>query len=132
LRERLMATLSGFFGALAAVLAMIGLYGVMSYMVIRRTNEIGVRMALGARPLRILTMVLREAASLLGIGLAVGTVLAILGAMFARGLLFGLRPSDPKTVLMAITMLAVVAMVASYFPARWAAGVNPIAALRDE
>jgi len=132
LRERLMATLSGFFGALAAVLAMIGLYGVMSYMVIRRTNEIGVRMALGARPRRILTMVLREAASLLGIGLAVGTVLAILGAMFARGLLFGLRPNDPKTVLMAITMLAVVAMVASYFPARWAASVNPIAALRDE
>jgi ABC-type antimicrobial peptide transport system permease subunit len=127
-----MATLSGFFGALAAVLAMIGLYGVMSYMVIRRTNEIGVRMALGARPRRILTMVLREAASLLGIGLAVGTVLAILGAMFARGLLFGLRPNDPKTVLMAITMLAVVAMVASYFPARWAASVNPIAALRDE
>jgi predicted permease len=132
LRERLMATLSGFFGALAAVLAMIGLYGVISYMVIRRTNEIGVRMALGARPRGILTMVLREAASLLGIGLAIGTVLAVLGAMVARGLLFGLRPSDPKTVLMAITMLAVVAMAASYFPARWAASVNPIAALRDE
>jgi predicted permease len=132
LRERLMAALSGFFGALAAVLAMIGLYGVISYMVIRRTNEIGVRMALGARPRGILTMVLREAASLLGAGLAIGTVLAVLGAMVARGLLFGLRPSDPKTVLMAITMLAVVAMVASYFPARWAASVNPIAALRDE
>jgi predicted permease len=132
LRERLMAALSGFFGALAAVLAMIGLYGVISYMVIRRTNEIGVRMALGARPRGILTMVLREAASLLGVGLAIGTVLAVLGAMVARGLLFGLRPSDPKTVLMAITMLAVVAMVASYFPARWAASVNPIAALRDE
>jgi len=132
LRERLMATLSGFFGALAAVLAMIGLYGVISYMVIRRTNEIGVRMALGARPRGILTMVLREAASLLGVGLAIGTVLAVLGAMVARGLLFGLRPSDPKTVLMAIITLAVVAMVASYFPARWAASVNPIAALRDE
>lgn len=132
LRERLMATLSGFFGALAAVLAMIGLYGVISYMVIRRTNEIGIRMALGARPREILAMVLREAASLLGIGLAIGTVLAVIGAIVARGLLFGLRPSDPKTVFMAITMLAAVAMVASYFPARWAAGVNPIAALRDE
>ena len=132
LRERLMATLSGFFGALAAVLAMIGLYGVISYMVIQRTNEIGVRMALGARPQEILTMVLREAASLLGIGLAVGTVLAVLGAMVTRSLLFGLRPSDPKTVFMAITMLAVVAMVASYFPARWASSVNPITALRDE
>jgi predicted permease len=132
LRERLMATLSGFFGALACVLAIIGLYGVLSYMVVRRTNEIGVRMALGAKPLAILTMVLREAASLLGIGLAIGTVLAVLGAMLARGLLFGLHPSDPKVVFMAITMLAVVAMVASYFPARWAASVNPIAALRDE
>ena len=77
-------------------------------------------------------MVLREAASLLGVGLAIGTVLAVLGAMVVRGLLFGLRPSDPKTVLMAITMLAVVAMVASYFPARWAASVNRIVALRDE
>ena len=132
LRERLMATLSGFFGALAAVLAMIGLYGVISYMVIRRTNEIGVRMALGARPQGILTMVLGEAASLLGIGLVIGTILAIVGAMVARSLLFGLRPSDPKTVLMAIAMLAIVAMVASYFPARWAASVNPITALRDE
>jgi predicted permease len=132
LRERLMATLSGFFGVLAAALAMIGLYGVISYMVIRRTNEIGVRMALGARPREILIMVLREAASLLGVGLAIGAVLSVLGAMVARGLLFGLRPTDPKTVLMAITTLAVVAMIASYFPARWAASVNPIAALRDE
>jgi putative ABC transport system permease protein len=132
LRERLMATLSGFFGALAAVLAMIGLYGVISYMVIRRTNEIGIRMALGAKPRGILTMVLREAASLLGIGLAIGTVLAVLGAMVARGLLFGLRPNDPMTVFMAIAMLAAVAMVASYLPARCVANVNPIAALRDE
>jgi ABC-type antimicrobial peptide transport system permease subunit len=132
LRERLMATLSGFFGGLACVLAIIGLYGVLSYMVIRRTNEIGVRMALGAKPLAILTMVMREAASLLGIGLALGTVLAVLGAMGARSLLFGLRPTDPKVVLMAVTMLALVAMAASYFPARWAAKVNPIAALRDE
>jgi predicted permease len=132
LRERLMATLSGFFGALACVLAIIGLYGVLSYMVIRRTNEIGVRMALGANPRGILTMVLREAASLLGIGLAIGTVLAVFGAMVARSLLFGLHPNDPKIVFMAITMMAVVAMAASYFPARWAASVNPIAALRDE
>ena len=77
-------------------------------------------------------MVLREAASLLGIGLAVGTVLAVLGAMVTRSLLFGLRPSDPKTVFIAIMMLAVVAMVASYIPARWASSVNPITALRDE
>jgi ABC-type antimicrobial peptide transport system permease subunit len=132
LRERLMAILSGFFGAPAAVLAMIGLYGMISYMVIRRTNEIGIRMALGAKPRTILTMVLHEAASLLGIGLAIGTVLAELGAMVARSLLFGLRPNDPMTVFMAIAMLAAVAMVASYLPARCAAKVNPIAALRDE
>lgn len=131
LRERLMAT-SGFFGALAAVLAMVGLYGVISYMVIRRTNEIGILKALGAKPRGILTMVLRETASLLGIGLAIGTVLAVLGAKVARGLLFGLRPSNPMTVFMAVAMLAAVAMVASYLPARCAANVNPIAALRDE
>jgi len=132
LRERLMATLSGFFGALACVLAIIGLYGVLSYMIVQRTNEIGVRMALGAKPRGILTMVLREAASLLGIGLAIGTVLAVFGALLARGLLFGLHPGDPKVMFMAITILAVVAMAASYLPARWAASVNPIAALRDE
>jgi ABC-type antimicrobial peptide transport system permease subunit len=106
-----MATLSGFFGALASVLAMIGLYGVISYMVIRRTNEIGIRMALGAKPRGILIMVLRDAASLLGIGLAIGTVLAVLGATAAR-LLFGLRPSDPTAMFIAIAMLAVVAIVA--------------------
>jgi ABC-type antimicrobial peptide transport system permease subunit len=132
LRERLMATLSGFFGALATVLAMVGLYGVISYMVIRRTNEIGIRMALGAKPNAILVMILREAASLLSIGVAIGTVLALLGAMSGRSLLFGLRPTDPMTVLVAIAMLAAVAMVASYLPARRAANVNPIAALRDE
>jgi ABC-type antimicrobial peptide transport system permease subunit len=111
---------------------MIGLYGVISYMVIRRTNEIGIRMALGAKPRAILSMVLREAVSLLSIGLVIGTVLAVLGAMSARGLLFGLRPSDPMTMFMAIAMLAAVAMVASYLPARRAARVNPITALRDE
>jgi len=89
-------------------------------------------MALGARPREILTMVMREAGSLLGIGLAIGTVLAVIGATVARSLLFGLRPSDPKTVFMAIAMLAVVALAASYFPARWAASIDPIAALRDE
>ena len=132
LRERLMATLSGFFGLLAAVLAMIGPYGVVSYMVIRRRNEIEVRMALGATPRKILTMILREAALLMGIGLAIGTVLAALGAMSTRRLLFGLGPNDPVTLFMAIAMLGVVAMFASYLPALRAARVDPIAALRDE
>ncbi len=77
LREQLMAMLSGFFGALAIILAMVGLYGVISYMVVQRRNEIGVRMALGASRRDILTMILREAAILLGIGLAVGTLLAL-------------------------------------------------------
>ena len=132
LRERLMATLSGFFGLLAAVLAMIGLYGVVSYMVIRRRNEIGVRMALRATPRKILTLVLREAALLMGIGLAIGTVLAVLGAMSTRRLLFGLGPNDPVTLFMAIAMLGVVAMFASYLPALRATRVDPMAALRDE
>ena len=116
LRERLMATLSGFFEQLAAVLAMIRLYGVVSYMVIRRRNEIGVRMALGATTRKILTMVLCEVALLMGIGLAIGTVLAALGAMSTRRLLFGLRPNDPVTLFMAIAMLGVVAMFAGYLP----------------
>jgi putative ABC transport system permease protein len=132
LRERLMAMLSGFFGFLAAVLAMVGLYGVISYMVIRRTNEIGVRMALGAGRSRIVKMIMRESAVLLGIGVAIGAVLALVAGTTARALLFGLRPSDPATITLAVAALAVVAMLASFLPARRAAALDPMQALRDE
>jgi len=132
LREQLMAMLSGFFGALAIILAMVGLYGVISYMVVQRRNEIGVRMALGASRGNILAMILREAAVLLGIGLVVGTLLALITGNAAASLLYGLKPRDPFTFIVAILGMTVVAFIASLLPARRAASVHPMVALRDE
>ncbi len=132
LQERLMATLSGFFGLLAGVLATVGLYGVISYMVTRRQNEIGIRMALGAGRGDILQMILREAGLLLGIGIFVGTGLAVGVTRTARAMLYGLQPNDPVTIAMAIATLAAVALAASYLPARRAARLDPMVALRDE
>jgi predicted permease len=132
LQERLMATLSGFFGALAAILAVIGLYGVISYMVARRTNEIGIRMALGANGAGIVRLILREALLLLTIGLVIGAALALAAARTAKSMLFGLKPYDPATLAFAIVSLALVAIAASYIPARRAAGVDPMVALREE
>jgi predicted permease len=130
--DRLMATLSGFFGALAALLAVVGLYGVMSYMVVRRTNEIGIRMTLGAGRGEITRMILREAGVLLSVGLGVGLVLALAGARAVGSVLFGLKPYDPLTLVAATALLAVVAVAASYLPARRATKVDPMVALRYE
>jgi len=130
--ERLMASLSGFFGFLAALLATIGLYGVISYMVIRRRNEIGIRMALGADRTRVLGLIMREAAMLLAIGLAVGTVLALAGAKAATSLLFGLKAHDPGTFIFSVSLLAIVSLAASALPAYRAARVDPLDALRNE
>jgi ABC-type antimicrobial peptide transport system permease subunit len=127
-----MATLSGFFGFLAALLASVGLYGVMSYGVARRTNEIGIRMALGAQRRDVLIMIMHEAAVVLVIALGIGTVLALAVARVARSMLFGLRPNDPATFIMAGASLAAVALVASYLPARRATKVDPMVALRYE
>ncbi len=132
LRERLMATLSGFFGLLAAVLATVGLYGVISYMVARRRSEIGIRIALGANRAEIVGLVTREATLLLGAGLAIGTMLAIAAARTANSMLYGLQPTDPATIAGAIAALAFVALVASVFPAMRAARIEPMLALRDE
>ncbi|MGC2741715.1 MAG: ABC transporter permease, partial [Candidatus Angelobacter sp.] len=131
-RERLMASLSGFFGFLAMLLATIGLYGVISYMVIRRRNEIGIRMALGADRGRVLSLIMREAAMLLAIGLGAGTVLALLAAKAATSLLFGLKPRDPETFVLSISLLAIVSLAASALPAYRAARVDPLDALRNE
>jgi putative ABC transport system permease protein len=131
-RERLLATLAGFFGLLAAVLAMVGLYGVISYMVVRRRNEIGVRMAIGATRRDIVAMVLREAAALLGLGVAIGAVLAVALGGLASTMLFGLKPTDPGALAMAVVAMAAVAGAASFLPARRAATLNPVAALREE
>ena len=131
-RERLMATLSGFFGGLAAALTLIGLYGVIAYTVARRTNEIGIRMALGASRGTVLSMILREAGLLVSIGITAGLVLALAGGGAASALLFGLKPYDPLTLAFAAALLAAVALVASYLPARAASKIEPIVALRVE
>jgi len=132
LRERLMATLSGFFGGLAVLIATIGLYGVMSYMVVRRRMEIGIRMALGADRSRVVRLIVREAAVLLTAGLIAGAVLSILAARSASALLYGLRPWDPPTMAMGIVALAMVSLFASWVPARRASRVAPNIALREE
>jgi predicted permease len=132
LGERLMATLSGFFGFLAGLLATLGLYGVMSYAVARRTNEIGIRMTLGAGRGQITAMIVREAGMLLAAGLAAGIPLSIAGSRAASSILFGLKPYDPSTLTMAVGLLALVAVAASYLPARRATRVDPMVALRYE
>lgn len=132
LRESLMATLSGFFGVLATVLAMIGLYGVISYIVIQRRNEIGVRMALGANRSDILRMVLRDAAILLAIGLVIGIGLTIAAGTAAASMLYGLKPRDPLTLTSAISGIVAVGLAASFFPAQRAAKIQPMAALRED
>jgi putative ABC transport system permease protein len=132
LRERLMATLSGFFGGLAALIAAIGLYGVMSYTVARRRNEIGVRIALGADRRQVMRMVMGEAGGLVAAGLAIGVPAALAVTRFASALLFGVTPRDPATLGAAVAGLALVAALASYVPALRASRLEPIEALRDE
>jgi hypothetical protein len=131
-RERLMATLSGFYGVLAAVLAVVGTYGIISYMVVRRRNEIGVRMALGAGKANILGMILGEALALLAIGLVVGMGLAAAAGTAARVMLFGLKPVDPLTLALAAGGLTIIAVIASAIPTARAAGVDPMQVLREE
>ena len=131
-QERMIAQLSAFFGALALLLAAIGLYGVMSYAIARRTNEIGIRMALGARPGTVLAMVLRETLLLVGLGLAIGLPAALVLTRLISSRLFGLKPWDPVSVGIATVVLVGVAALAGYLPARRAAGLNPVTALRYE
>ena len=128
-RERLLATLSGFFGALALALAVIGLYGVMSYNVARRRNEIGIRMALGAEQARVLRMVLREVTILLVAGLALGLAVAVFSTRLLASFLYRLEPNDPTTLLTACVVLAVAGIVAGLLPARRAANLDPMTAL---
>jgi len=132
MRERLMANLTGGFGLLAAILSALGLYGVMSYMVARRRNEIGVRMALGAETGRILGLVFGETGWLLVIGLAVGLAGSFALSRYAESLLFGLQPNDALTLILACSLLAVITIAAALFPARRAARVDPAVVLRDE
>jgi putative ABC transport system permease protein len=132
MRDRLMAALAGAFGFLAASLPVLGLYGVIAYMVARRRNEIGVRIALGATRSRVIGLVLREAILLLAIGLAVGLGLAVWAGRAAVSLVYGMKPGDPLTLGGAVALLALVAMAASYGPAWRASRLEPMDALREE
>jgi ABC-type antimicrobial peptide transport system permease subunit len=131
-QDRLIAQLVSFFGALALVLACIGLYGVMAHGVARRTNEIGIRMALGARGGNIAWMILRETLYLVLAGLLIGVPAALLGARLVSAQLFGMSPTDPITLVAAAMVLTLVALLAGYLPARRASRVNPLTALRYE
>jgi predicted permease len=128
--DALISRLSGIFSALAVLLAGIGLYGVMSYSVVRRTNEIGIRIALGAQSGKVLWMVLRESLVLLGIGLALGLPLSLGGLRLLQSQLFELSASDPVTLAGSVLIIAAVTLLASWLPARRATKVDPMVALR--
>ena len=132
LADRLLATLSGFFGVLAVVLAITGLYGVMSYTVAERTAEIGIRMALGARRADITAMMLGKAVVLLAEGLVLGAILSLTVASAASALLYGLSPRDPTTLVGAASLLTLVTVAASLIPSMRAANVSPSASLRSD
>ncbi len=131
-REELISGLASFFAGLALLLAAVGLYGLMAYAVARRTNEIGIRMALGAASGGVLWMVLRETLLLAGIGIVLGIPLIFAGTRAIAAQLYGVRPYDPLTLLGAALVLGAVAAIAGYVPARRAAGVDPMTALRYE
>ena len=132
MRDRLMAALAGAFGLLAGLLAVLGLYGVIAYMVARRRNEIGVRIALGASRAQVIGLILREAVLLLAVGLTLGTALAAWAGQAAESLVYGLNLRNPVTLGGAVVLLATVALLASYGPARRASRLQPMEALRDE
>jgi predicted permease len=130
--ERLFATLSSFFGLLALLLASIGLYGVMSYNVARRTNEIGIRMALGANRIDVIRLVLRETLLLVFTGSIIGMGAAFATTRLIESMLYGLTPNDPVIISLAVLLLLAVAALAGYLPARRASQVDPMVALRYE
>jgi predicted permease len=131
-RERLFATLASALGVLALFLACVGIYGVMAYAVSRRTTEIGIRLALGARPRRILLMVVGETSRVLAVGIVLGLVAAFVASRYLDSLLFGLAARDPLTQAGAVALLAAVAVAAALIPARRAARTDPLVALRNE
>jgi predicted permease len=131
-RERIMAMLSGFFGILATVLATVGLYGVISYVVTRRRNEIGIRIAIGAGRGRVVEMVMREALLSLAGGTGIGVLLALAAGRGAGSLLFGLKPYDPLTLGVSVVSLVLIGILAAFLPASRASKLDPSEALRCE
>jgi len=131
-QEQLLAALATFFGAIAVLLACLGLYGLLAHMTACRTSEIGVRMALGATSGSVLAMVLRDGLWLVLAGVVVGVPAAIAGTRWMESRLFGVRPTDPAALAGAALLLAAVAALAGLVPARRASRIDPIAALREE
>src|ERR1700742_2827633 len=131
-QERMMALLSGSFGGLAAILTMVGLYGVISYITTMRRNEIGIRMALGADRGNVLGLISRQTMQMLGAGVLLGILLSLAATRGAASLLFGLHPNDPLSIIYAAALLVIVALLAGFIPARRASLINPSSALRDE
>jgi predicted permease len=132
LNERMMATLGGFFGLLALIVACLGIFGIMAFQVSRRINELGVRMALGATRANIVTLVLREVALLLIPGCAAGCIAAVCLTRFAKSMLFGVTPTDPVAFSLAACALAAATLAAGFLPALRASRIHPMTALRHE
>jgi ABC-type antimicrobial peptide transport system permease subunit len=131
-QERVFVTLTSGFGLLALALASVGIYGIMAYSVANRTNEIGIRLALGAQPAQVRRMILRESAWIAAIGIIVGLAGALLMTNAVKSMLYGIAPNDPLTLAGGVALLLCVALAASWIPARRAAGVQPMVALRHE
>jgi predicted permease len=130
--DRMMAMLSGFFGLLAALLVAVGLYGVLAYLIAQRRKEIGIRIALGAHRWQVISLVMRDTALMLLAGTIIGLPLTLLAGKTAARMLFGLHANDPATLGFAVILLASIAVLASWLPARKAAHLDPVAALRSE
>ena len=130
--ERTMATLGGAFGALAMLVAALGMFGLLAFQVARRTNEIGVRMALGATRPSLIVLVLRDVAVMVACGVVLGSAAAAMMTGLARSLLFGLTPTEPAVFAIAAAALALTALVAAWLPARRVASIDPLVALRHE
>jgi hypothetical protein len=131
-RERLLANVASLFGGLALLLAALGLYGIMSYAVVQRKQELGIRMALGAAPPAILRLMLRDSAMVVGVGIVVGILVAASTARFAKALLYGLAPNDPAAMIAASVVLLIASLVAAFIPSYRAAKTDPLIALRHE
>jgi ABC-type antimicrobial peptide transport system permease subunit len=132
LQERLVSTLASIFSFLALLLACLGLYGLMAYTVVRKTNDIGIRMALGAARNDVVWMILRETLLLTVIGICIGLPVAFVSTHLLASMLFGVKPDDPVSILAAMLVMITVALFAGYLPARRASRIDPTIALRFE